>query len=177
MLVEVSNSRNSTYTHWEFLSVTENLQGLKLHLMSHVKSCFGNQSGRSVLTMVIEATCYQNVGLWLSFQGLQRILFIHCKSFRCEYEWNMSLQLNFIISECYISLLFTSVRCWDSMVSIARRLQEGLGIESWQGLEIFLFSKKFVPILGYTQSLLQWVLQLGHGVDHSPPASAEVMYE
>jgi hypothetical protein len=56
------------------------------------------------------------------------------------------------------------------------------GFESWQGLEIFLFTTLSRPVLGPTQPPNQWipgVLSLAvklpeHEADNSPPSSAEV---
>jgi hypothetical protein len=57
-----------------------------------------------------------------------------------------------------------------------------LGLDSWQGLRIFLFTTMSRPNLGPTQPLIQWVLetlslgvkQLGCEADHSLPSSAKV---
>jgi hypothetical protein len=57
-----------------------------------------------------------------------------------------------------------------------------LGIDSWRGLGIFLFSTVSKTALGPTQPPIQWVpgaLSLGvkrseREADHSPPFSAEV---
>jgi hypothetical protein len=57
-----------------------------------------------------------------------------------------------------------------------------LGLNSWQGLGIFLFTTAFRTALGSTQPSIQWVpgalslgvKWLGHEAGYSPPSSAEV---
>jgi hypothetical protein len=57
-----------------------------------------------------------------------------------------------------------------------------LGLDSWQGLEIFLFTTTYRMALGPTQPPIQWVpraFSLGvkqpeRETDHSPPSSATV---
>jgi hypothetical protein len=57
-----------------------------------------------------------------------------------------------------------------------------LGFESWQGLEIFLFTTVSRIALGPIQPPIQWVpealslrvKQPGHEADHSPPSGAKV---
>jgi hypothetical protein len=62
------------------------------------------------------------------------------------------------------------------------RLQKWRVFDSWQGLEIFLFTIMSRTALGPTQPPIQWVpgalslgvKQLGREADHPPPSSAEV---
>jgi hypothetical protein len=57
-----------------------------------------------------------------------------------------------------------------------------LGFNSWQGLEIFLFTTMSRMALGPTQSPIQWVLGAlsmevkwqVHEADHSPPSSVDI---
>jgi hypothetical protein len=61
-------------------------------------------------------------------------------------------------------------------------MMEVLGLNSWQGLGIFLFITTSRIGLGPTQPPIQWVLgalslgvkRPGREADHSPPSSAEV---
>jgi len=47
---------------------------------------------------------------------------------------------------------------WDSTISTETRHGQGnLGIESWQGLGIFLFSKTSITTLQPSQSPTQWL--------------------
>jgi hypothetical protein len=57
-----------------------------------------------------------------------------------------------------------------------------LGLDSWRGLGIFLFTTVFWTALGPTQPPIQWVpgtlflgvKRPGRAADHSPPSTAEI---
>jgi hypothetical protein len=74
------------------------------------------------------------------------------------------------------------MRCGITSRKILRIMIGVLGLDSWRGLGIFLFTTVYRTALGPTQPLIQWVpgafslgvKRLEREADHSPPSSAEV---
>jgi len=89
------------------------------------------------------------------------------------------------VPACFHTALYPSRKSWNGVVSIYWPGYElGCpGFETWQGQNIYLYSKMSRPVLRYTQPPFQvpralppWVEQPGHEADHPYPRNAKVKY-
>ena len=94
-------------------------------------------------------------------------------------SWILHLVIHFVDLAVKMYLSCSLKVGWDGVVGIATRYRpDSSGIISWWGQDFPQMSKL---ALGPTQSPIQWVpclslgvKQLGRGIDHLPPSSAEV---